>query len=86
MRRLEKRIQKLEEHDNRVGYAAAMQMLPEEDLAVFGAYLERWKAAGGANVPSPRPTPEEAEVIAKLKELRRRAIREGWGDSAYRIC
>lgn len=86
MKRLEKRIQKLEEHDCQLGYAAAMQMLPDEDFAVLLPYLERWEAAGGERAPQPHPTPEEAEVLAKLNGLRRRALREGWGDSAYRIC
>ncbi len=84
MGRLEARLRKLEEADNRVGYTAAMQRLDAEESAVMLAYLKRWEAAGGERVPSPPPTPEEAVVIRKLHELRRQAIREGWGDSAYR--
>ena len=84
MGRLEARLRKLEEQDNRVGYTAAMQRLDDEESAVFLAYMERWEAEGGERVNSPHPTPEEAIVIRKLHELRRQAIREGWGNSAYR--
>ncbi len=49
------------------------------------AYLERWEAEGGERVPSPYPTPEETVMLHKLHELRRQTIREGWGESAYRV-
>src|SRR3712207_7451532 len=39
--RLEDRLKRLEEHDNRVGYTAAVQMLADEDFAVLLPYLER---------------------------------------------
>lgn len=84
MGRLENRLRELEEHDEEVGYTAALRMLPEADFDVLFPYLERWEAAGGERVPQPHPTTEEARVLAKLNELRRRALREGWGDSAYR--
>ncbi len=85
MGRLEVRLRKLEDQDNRVGYAAAVQMLDDEESAGFLSFMERWEAAGGERVPSPHPTPEEAVVIRKLHELRRQAIAEGWGDgSGYR--
>ena len=86
MGRLENRVKRLEEQVTRGGYTAALQRLDHEDFAVLLPYLERWEAAGGERVPQPRPTPEEARVLAKLNELRRRALQEGWGDSAYRIC
>lgn len=86
MGRLENRLRKLEERDDRVGYTAAMQMLPDEDFEVLLPYLERWEAAGGERVPQPYPTPEEAEVLRKLNRLRLRAIREGWGNSGFRTC
>ena len=84
MGRLEDRLRKLEEADNRVGYTAAMQRLDNEEFGVLFPYLQRWEAAGGERVPAPQPTPEEAVVIRKLHELRRQAIAEGWGDSAWR--
>ena len=84
MGRLEARLRKLEEADDRIGYTAAIQRLDERDLKVLLSYLERWEAAGGERVPSPHPTPEEAVLMRKLHERRRQAIREGWGDSAYR--
>ena len=84
MGRLEARLRKLEEADDRIGYTVAMQRLDDEDFAVLLAYLERWEAAGGERVPSPPPTPEEAVMLRKLHELRRQAIAEGWGDSPWR--
>ena len=84
MGRLEARLRRLEEADDRVGFTAAIQRLDDEESAVFLSFMERWEAAGGERVPSPPPTPEEAPVIRKLHELRRQAIREGWGNSAYR--
>ena len=57
---LERRLRALEEHDERVGYAAAFQMVADEDAALLGAYAERWLAAEAADTPAPRPTPEEA--------------------------
>ena len=86
MGRLENRLRKLEERDEQVGYAAAVQRLDEEDFAVLRAYVERWKAEGGERVVSPYPPPEEAGMLLRLHEHRRQAIREGWGDSAYRAC
>ena len=83
---LERRVRALEEHDRREGYAAALQMLSDEDWAVLGPYIERWHSAGGERVPQPYPTPREAEVLAELNRLRRRAIREGWGSAAWRPC
>jgi hypothetical protein len=82
--RLEARLRKLEEADARVGFTVAMQRLDDEESAVLLAYLKRWESFGGERVPSPRPTPEEAVVLRKLHDLRRQAIREGWGDSSYR--
>ena len=84
MGRLEDRLRRLEQVDNRIGYTAAVQRLDDEESAVFLSFMERWGAAGGERVPSPHPTPEEVPVIRKLHELRRQAIREGWGNSAYR--
>ena len=85
VRRIEKRLRALEEHDNRVGYAAALQMTTDEDAALLGAYAERWLAAEAAGDPEPCPTPEEREAFGRLEQHRLRALREGWGDSAYRI-
>jgi hypothetical protein len=82
--RLENRVRKLEEADGRVGWTAAIQRLDDEEFAVLLAYLERWGAEGGESTRSPPPTPEEAVVLRKLHEHRRQAIREGWGNSAYR--
>jgi hypothetical protein len=82
--RLENRLRKLQEADDRIGWTGAIQRLDDEDFAVLLPYLERWEAEGGERVPSPYPTPEEAVMLHKLHELRRQAIREGWGNSAYR--
>jgi hypothetical protein len=82
--RLENRLRRLEEADDAIGYTAAIQRLDAEDGAVLLAYMERWEAEGGARVPSPYPTPREAAMLHKLHELRRQAIRERWGESAYR--
>ena len=84
MGRLEARLRKLEEADDRVGYTAAIQRLDDEDFAVFFAYMERWEAEGGERVDSPDPTPGEAVMLHKLHELRRRAVAEGWGNRAWR--
>ena len=85
MGRLEARLRKLEEADDRIGYTAAIQRLDDEDFAVFSAYMERWESEGGERVPSPDPTPEEAAMLRRLHDLRHRAIAEGWGDgSGYR--
>src|SRR5829696_5316433 len=83
VKRIEKRLRALEEHDNRVGYAAALQMTTDEDTALLGAYAERWLAAEAAGDPKPCPTPEEREAFGRLEEHRLRALRKGWGDSAY---
>ena len=85
MGRLEARLRRLEEADDRIGYAAAIQRLDEHSFSVLLAYPERWEAEGGERVPSPYPTPEEAVMLHKLHELWRQAIREGWGESAYRV-
>jgi len=77
-------LRALEEHDERVGYAAALQRLADEDFDVLRPYLERWEAAGGERVSSPHPTPEEGVVLRKLHELRRQAVAQGWGDSPWR--
>jgi hypothetical protein len=82
--RLADRLRKLEEADDNVGWSAAVQRLDDEGGAILLAYMERWEAEGGERVPSPPPTPEEAVVIRKLHEHRRQAIREGWGNSAFR--
>jgi hypothetical protein len=82
--RLENRLKRLEEHDDRVGYAAAVQRLDDEDGAVLYEYMLRWEAEGGERVTSPYPTPREAAMLQRLHELRRQAIREGWGASGYR--
>jgi hypothetical protein len=82
---LERRLRRLEEHDKRVGDTAAMQRVTVEDAALIGAYAERWLAAEAAREPEPRPTPEEREAFGRLEEHRLRALREGWGDSAYRV-
>jgi hypothetical protein len=82
--RLENRLRKLEEADDRIGYTAAIQRLDDDEFAVFLAYMERWGAEGGERVDSPHPTPGEAVVLRKLHEHRRQAIREGWGNSVYR--
>jgi hypothetical protein len=85
MGRIENRLRKLEEHDARVGYAGAYRMTSNEDMALLGEYAERWLAAQAAGDPQPYPTPEEREAFERLEEHRQRALREGWGDSAYRI-
>ena len=74
---LERRLRALEEHDNQVGYAAAMQMVTDGDAALLGAYAERWLAAEAADAPAPRPTPEEAGAFERLEEHRRRALQQG---------
>jgi hypothetical protein len=86
MGRLENRVKRLEEQVNRGGFAAAIQRLDEEDGAVLLAYLERWEAEGGERVESPDPTEREARMLFRLHELRRQAVAEGWGGSAYRAC
>ena len=48
---LERRLRALEEHDERVGYAAAFQMVADEDAALLVAYAERWRAAEAAGAP-----------------------------------
>ncbi len=35
-------------------------------------------AADEAGLPRPEPKPEEAKVLERLADLRRRAVREGW--------
>jgi hypothetical protein len=82
--RLENRLRKLEEADDRIGYTVAMQRLDDKSFAILLPYIKRWEAAGGERVSSPPPTPEEAVVIRKLHELRLQAIAEGWGDSPWR--
>lgn len=84
MGRLENRLRALEEADDELGFTTAIQRLDAEGFAVLLAYLERWEAEGGERVISPYPTPEEAVMLHKLHELRRQAIAEGWGESAYR--
>ena len=77
MDQLERRLRRLEEQDERVGYAAAFQMVTDEDAALLGAYAERWLAAEAAGTPAPRPTPEEAGAFERLEEHRRRALQQG---------
>jgi hypothetical protein len=76
----------LEEHDERVGYAAAIQMVTDEDAALLGGYAERWLAAEAAGVPEPYPTSEEQEAFARLEDHRLRALQQGWGASSWRPC
>ena len=82
---LERRVRKLEEVTQRIGFAGAIQRLDEEDAAVFLEYMLRWERAGGERIDSPDPTPREAAMLRRLLELRRQCIAEGWGDgSGYR--
>jgi hypothetical protein len=84
LRRLEKRIRALEEHDERVDNAAALRMATDEDVALMGAYAKRWLAAEAAGASEPQPTPEEVGAFERLEDLRLRALREGWSDSPWR--
>ena len=84
MGRLENRLRRLEEEADKIGFPAAIQRLDDDEFPVFFAYMERWEAEGGESTRSPHPTPGEAVVLRKLHEHRRQAVREGWGNSAYR--
>jgi len=58
--------------------SAWMSQTPaDEDVALLGAYAERWFAADEAGTARPRPTPGEQEAFARLEDHRRRALREG---------
>ena len=51
----------------------------------MGAYCERiMVAAEEAGTAPPQPTPEEQEAIERFENLRRRAVREGWGTTKTR--
>ena len=85
MGRLENRVQRLEEKVERGGFAAAMSRLDDEDAFLLEGYVLRVVAADGAGAARPKPTPEEKAAWERLQELRAAAIREGWGEDAYRI-
>jgi hypothetical protein len=82
--RLENRVRKLEENVERGGYAAARARATDEDIFALADYAQRAHDAQQAGEPMPIPTPEEAEAARRFEALREEAIREGWGDSAYR--
>ncbi len=73
MGRLENRVRRLEERVERGGFAAALARASDEDLLLLEEYVLRVQGA------------EEAEAAARFEELRAAAIREGWGEDAYRI-
>jgi hypothetical protein len=82
--RLERRVRKLEEVTQRGGDAAAISRLDDEDVFVLADAIRKAQRADEAGRPRPRLTREEAEAQARFEELRADAIREGWGDSAFR--
>ena len=77
MGQLERRLRRLEEQDERVGFDAALRMASDEDIFLVSGYAERWLAAEAADTPAPRPTPEEAGAFERLEEHRRRALQQG---------
>ena len=85
-RGVKRRLERLESATAREGYAAAIERLSDGDLDVLVGYAERALAADEAGHARPHPTPEQQEAFGRFAELRQRALREGWGDSAYRIC
>ena len=86
MGRLENRLRRLEEHDVREGFAAALQMASDEDISLLAGYAERALAADEAGHARPYPTPEEQEAFGRFEDLRRRAVQQGWGASGWRPC
>ncbi len=77
MGQLERRLRRLEEQDERVGFDAALRMASDEDIFLVSGYAERWHAAEAADAPAPRPTSEEAGAFEQLEEHRRRALQQG---------
>ena len=84
MGRLERRVRKLEEVTQRGGGAAAISRLDDEDVFLLADAARRAQQADEAGKPRPRLTREEAEAQARFFALREEAIRDGWGESAYR--
>ena len=77
MGRLEARLRKLEEEDEKVGHAAALRRLTDEELHAFIAYGRRALEAGGSFAG---PTAQEADAVRRFHELRRQDLAEGWGE------
>jgi hypothetical protein len=77
MGQLERRLRRLEEQDERVGFDAALRMASDEDIFLVSGYAERALAADEAGTARPRPTPEEAGAFERLEEHRRRALQQG---------
>ena len=77
-RNVERRLRALEEQDALEGWDAALHALSQEDKEILYPWAERAHAADEAGEPRPTPTKEQGDVIGKLADLRRRAIREGW--------
>ncbi len=84
MGRLENRIRKLEETVERGGFDAALSRATNEDIFALADIARREKEAEEAGEPLPTLTREEAEVVGRFEALREQAIRDGWGESAYR--
>jgi hypothetical protein len=83
--RLERRVRKLEETVERGGFAAALARASDEDVFLLGDYAQRVQDAQEAGEPIPTLTPDEAAAVQRFEELRAAAVREGWGEDAYRI-
>jgi hypothetical protein len=69
-------------HDER--YAAALSRAAAADIFALADYARRARRAEEAGEPIPIPTPEEAEAARRFEALREEAMRNGWGESAYR--
>jgi hypothetical protein len=82
--RLENRVKRLEETVERGGYAAALSRATDADIFALADYARRARRAEEAGEPIPIPTPEEAEAARRFEALREEAMRNGWGESAYR--
>jgi len=76
MGRLEARLRKLEEEDDRTADTAALRRLTDEELHALIACGLRAQEDGFAG-----PTAKEAAAIKRFYELRRQALVEGWGKS-----
>ncbi len=85
MGRLDRRVKRLEETVERGGFDAALSRASDEDVFLLGDYAQRVQDAERAGEPTLTLTPDEAAAVQWFKELRAAAIREGWGEDAYRI-